>query len=103
MDSQFDIVSAAIQDNLGQAYDYRSIMHYGSSAFSRNGHNTIEALSGEPQLTALIGTAMDLSKLDVIKVSLKRFIILKTVKIIFYFQKKFKFYLKTFFIRLKRI
>lgn len=68
MDSQFDVVSAAIQDSLGQAYDYRSIMHYGSTAFSRNGHNTIEALVDDPQVTSLIGTALDLSDMDVIKV-----------------------------------
>ncbi|KAI1717220.1 astacin (Peptidase family m12A) domain-containing protein [Ditylenchus destructor] len=67
MDSQFDIVSSAIQDNLGEDYDYRSIMHYGSTAFSRNGRNTIEAVIDG--FSEIIGTATDLSDLDVIKIS----------------------------------
>ncbi|KAL3068490.1 hypothetical protein niasHT_030781 [Heterodera trifolii] len=66
MDSQFDIVSSAIQDTLGEPYDYRSIMHYGSSAFSRNGRNTLEAVADE--FTNVIGTAMELSEMDVSKI-----------------------------------
>lgn len=70
MDSQFDIVSPAIQDTLGEPYDYRSIMHYGSSAFSRNGRNTIEAV--KDQYTGIIGITTDLSELDVAKVNLTK-------------------------------
>uniref|UniRef100_A0A914I3Z5 Metalloendopeptidase n=1 Tax=Globodera rostochiensis TaxID=31243 RepID=A0A914I3Z5_GLORO len=66
MDSQFDIVSSAIQDTLGEPYDYRSIMHYGSSAFSRNGRNTLEAVVDE--FTNIIGTVMELSEMDVAKI-----------------------------------
>lgn len=70
MDSQFDIVSPAIQDTLGEPYDYRSIMHYGSSAFSKNGRNTIEAV--KDQYTGIIGITTDLSELDVAKVNLTK-------------------------------
>lgn len=80
MDSQFDIVSAAIQDTLGESYDYRSIMHYGSSAFSKNGKNTIEAV--EDEFTNVIGTASDLSELDVAKVESSPFLI--TLKMLYY-------------------
>ena len=41
-------------------------MHYGSSAFSRNGRNTLEAVVDE--YTNVIGTAIDLSELDVVKI-----------------------------------
>ena len=67
MKSQFDIISGALQDTLGENYDYRSIMHYDSTAFSRNGQNTIEtAING---FTNVIGTATDLSDMDVIKIN----------------------------------
>lgn len=66
MKSQFDIISGALQDTLGENYDYRSIMHYDSTAFSRNGQNTIETMVDG--FTGIIGSATDLSDLDVIKV-----------------------------------
>uniref|UniRef100_A0A183CDC6 ShKT domain-containing protein n=1 Tax=Globodera pallida TaxID=36090 RepID=A0A183CDC6_GLOPA len=43
-----------------------SIMHYGSSAFSRNGRNTLEAVVDE--FTNIIGTVMELSEMDVAKI-----------------------------------
>ena len=67
MSAQFDVISPALQDTQGVRYDYRSIMHYDSAAFSRNGKNTIEAT--EEGYTTIIGAARDLSELDVIKVS----------------------------------
>uniref|UniRef100_A0A1I7YYN3 Metalloendopeptidase n=1 Tax=Steinernema glaseri TaxID=37863 RepID=A0A1I7YYN3_9BILA len=67
MKEQFNKISAVLQDTLGEQYDYESIMHYESSAFSKNGQNTIEATI--PQYTNVIGTARDLSSVDVIKVS----------------------------------
>jgi hypothetical protein len=67
MESQFDIISPALQDTQGIEYDVRSIMHYDSSAFSRNGKNTIETI--EEGFTDLIGTAKDLSELDILKVT----------------------------------
>ncbi|KAI6188790.1 Metalloendopeptidase [Aphelenchoides besseyi] len=67
MESQFDIISPALQDTQGIPYDYRSIMHYDSAAFSRNGKNTIEAM--EDGFTNIIGAAKDLSELDVVKLN----------------------------------
>uniref|UniRef100_A0A1I8AX41 Metalloendopeptidase n=1 Tax=Meloidogyne hapla TaxID=6305 RepID=A0A1I8AX41_MELHA len=82
LDSQFDIVSlfklvlikiniffyvsSAIQDTLDEPYDYKSIMHYGSSAFSKNGRNTLEAVIDE--FTNIIGTSFELSELDISKI-----------------------------------
>uniref|UniRef100_A0AC34GW96 Metalloendopeptidase n=1 Tax=Panagrolaimus sp. ES5 TaxID=591445 RepID=A0AC34GW96_9BILA len=66
MKSQFDIISGALQDTLGENYDYRSIMHYDSTAFSRNGQNTIETVVDG--FTGIIGSATDLSDLDVVKI-----------------------------------
>ncbi|KAF7637930.1 Metalloendopeptidase, partial [Meloidogyne graminicola] len=66
LDSQFDVVSSAIQDTLDEPYDYKSIMHYGSSAFSRNGRNTLEAVIDE--FTNIIGNTFELSELDVAKI-----------------------------------
>ncbi|CAB3409189.1 unnamed protein product [Caenorhabditis bovis] len=64
MKSQFDKISAVLQDLQGENYDYKSIMHYDSTAFSRNGRNTIETV--EDGYTDVIGTATDLSPLDII-------------------------------------
>lgn len=67
MKSQFDIISGALQDTLGENYDYRSIMHYDSTAFSKNGQNTIETMVDG--FTGIIGSATDLSDMDVVKIS----------------------------------
>ena len=47
----------------GVPYDYLSIMHYSSNAFSKNGNMTIETL--DPSFQNLIGTGRHLSPLDV--------------------------------------
>ncbi|KIH53543.1 astacin, partial [Ancylostoma duodenale] len=65
MKSQFDKISASLQDTQGERYDYRSIMHYDSTAFSRNGRNTIETV--QEGFTDVIGSATDLSQLDIVK------------------------------------
>ncbi|KAK6028386.1 astacin, partial [Ostertagia ostertagi] len=67
MKSQFDKISAALQDTQGEKYDYRSIMHYDSTAFSRNGKNTIETVVDG--FTDVIGSSVDLSELDIIKIN----------------------------------
>ncbi|ETN77775.1 astacin [Necator americanus] len=67
MRSQFDKISASLQDTQGEKYDYRSIMHYDSTAFSRNGRNTIEPV--QEGFTEVIGSATDLSHLDIVKIN----------------------------------
>ncbi|XGW31971.1 hypothetical protein V3C99_010275 [Haemonchus contortus] len=67
MKSQFDKISAALQDTQGEQYDYRSIMHYDSTAFSRNGKNTIETVV--EGFTDIIGSSVDLSELDIVKIN----------------------------------
>ncbi|CAI2352066.1 unnamed protein product [Caenorhabditis sp. 36 PRJEB53466] len=67
MKSQFDKISAVLQDLQGENYDYKSIMHYDSTAFSRNGRNTIETV--KDGFTEVIGTAQDLSSLDIVKIN----------------------------------
>ncbi|KAK5974387.1 Zinc metalloproteinase nas-1, partial [Trichostrongylus colubriformis] len=69
MKAQFDKISAALQDTQGEKYDYRSIMHYDSTAFSRNGKNTIETVV--EGFTDIIGSSVDLSELDIVKVCFK--------------------------------
>ncbi|CEF60175.2 Astacin-like metalloendopeptidase [Strongyloides ratti] len=67
MKSQFDIISPALQDTQGEPYDYKSIMHYDSTAFSKNGKNTIETtVEG---FTDIIGSSVMFSKLDIIKIN----------------------------------
>uniref|UniRef100_A0A0K0F2K0 Metalloendopeptidase n=1 Tax=Strongyloides venezuelensis TaxID=75913 RepID=A0A0K0F2K0_STRVS len=67
MKSQFDIISPALQDTQGEPYDYQSIMHYDSTAFSKNGKNTIETkIDG---FTDVIGSSVMFSKHDIIKIN----------------------------------
>lgn len=66
MDGQFDKIAAAYQNQLGP-YDYYSVMHYDSTAFSRNGQHTIRTVV--PGFTDIIGTAKTLSQVDLIKVA----------------------------------
>lgn len=58
--------SSSLQDTQGESYDYRSIMHYDSTAFSKNGKDTITTVVNG--FTSVIGQATDLSKNDIIKV-----------------------------------
>uniref|UniRef100_A0AC35U4N0 Metalloendopeptidase n=1 Tax=Rhabditophanes sp. KR3021 TaxID=114890 RepID=A0AC35U4N0_9BILA len=67
MKSQFDVISPALQDTQGESYDYKSIMHYDSTAFSRNGKNTIE--TSVDGFTNVIGSSTEFSKHDIIKIN----------------------------------
>eukprot|EP00112_Aurelia_sp_Birch-Aquarium-sp1_P003586 Seg1402.10 transcript_id=Seg1402.10/GoldUCD/mRNA.D3Y31 product="hypothetical protein" protein_id=Seg1402.10/GoldUCD/D3Y31 len=51
---------------LGIEYDYSSVMHYGSKAFSKNGKETIKPIR---QATANLGGAEGLSELDAIQLN----------------------------------
>ena len=64
-DGEFEKVKSEDAKTLGFGYDYNSIMHYNSDAFSKNGNATIMAL--DPNI--IIGMAADLSNLDIKKVN----------------------------------
>lgn len=49
-------------------YDYFSIMHYDSLAFSKNGLETM--IAKRPEMTAVIGSAIDFSPIDILKMNL---------------------------------
>ncbi|CAD6197157.1 unnamed protein product [Caenorhabditis auriculariae] len=65
---QFGKVDLAESSYYGQVYDYYSIMHYDSLAFSKNGFETMVAK--RPEMTAVIGAAIDFSPVDVLKMNL---------------------------------
>ncbi|KRZ56395.1 Zinc metalloproteinase nas-6 [Trichinella nativa] len=67
MVGQFRKIELPYVDFLDEKYDYYSIMHYDSKAFSRNGENTIEAI--EPAMTEVIGKALELSASDIRKLN----------------------------------
>lgn len=54
-------------DYFGETYDYYSIMHYGSTEFSKNGKNTIVALT--PGMTEIIGQVDNFSAADLRKIN----------------------------------
>nr|BBG28496.1 hatching enzyme [Rhabdoblennius nitidus] len=53
-------------NNLGVSYDYTSIMHYGRTAFSRNGQETITPIK-DPHTS--VGQRNGLSRLDIVKLN----------------------------------
>ncbi|VDK42836.1 unnamed protein product [Anisakis simplex] len=64
---QFSKVDLTDSSYYGQPYDYYSIMHYDSLAFSKNGHETLIARS--PGMTSIMGSAVDFSASDVAKIN----------------------------------
>jgi len=63
---QFGRVDLTESSYYGQLYDYHSIMHYDSLAFSKNGKETLVAR--QPSMTHVIGSALDFSPIDLIKI-----------------------------------
>lgn len=64
--SEFDKVNPANFNHLGTAYDYQSIMHYGATAFTKNGKITILTRNGEH-----IGQRFGLSQGDIRRINNK--------------------------------
>lgn len=64
--SEFDKVNPSNFNHLGTAYDYQSIMHYGATAFTKNGKITILTKNGEQ-----IGQRFGLSKGDIRRINNK--------------------------------
>ncbi|KAH7731008.1 astacin protease precursor [Aphelenchoides avenae] len=63
---QFGRVDLTESSYYEQPYDYHSIMHYDSMAFSKNGRETLVAK--HPGMTAIIGSAVDFSPVDMVKI-----------------------------------
>ncbi|CAD5221860.1 unnamed protein product [Bursaphelenchus okinawaensis] len=63
---QFGRVDLTESSYYGQIYDYRSIMHYDSMAFTKNGKETLVAK--QPDMTKVIGVAQDFSPTDLVKI-----------------------------------
>lgn len=63
---QFGRVDLSESSYYGQPYDYHSIMHYDSMAFSKNGFETM--IAKQPGMTSIIGSAIDFSNVDLTKI-----------------------------------
>ncbi|XP_022788456.1 zinc metalloproteinase nas-15-like [Stylophora pistillata] len=66
MEFNFNKYSRSTIDSLGTPYDYGSVMHYDSRAFSRNGLPTIVAKKSRVTL----GNCRGLSKIDILQIKL---------------------------------
>uniref|UniRef100_A0A0K0G4I8 Metalloendopeptidase n=1 Tax=Strongyloides venezuelensis TaxID=75913 RepID=A0A0K0G4I8_STRVS len=64
---QFGKVDLTESSYYGQPYDYRSIMHYDSMAFSKNGFETLVAKTAG--MTPIMGSALDFSSRDLYKIN----------------------------------
>ena len=53
-------------DTLGVQYDFKSILHYGNYAFSKNNRKTLKAI-GDHSIS--LGNSKGLSKLDVVRLN----------------------------------
>uniref|UniRef100_A0A914E7Z2 Metalloendopeptidase n=1 Tax=Acrobeloides nanus TaxID=290746 RepID=A0A914E7Z2_9BILA len=64
---QFGKVDLSKTSYYGQPYDYKSILHYDSLAFSKNGFPTM--LPKKPGYASTIGNAKDFSEIDLAKIN----------------------------------
>ncbi|MFH4976857.1 hypothetical protein AB6A40_003566 [Gnathostoma spinigerum] len=67
MKSQFDKLPSEAQNLFDVTYDYRSILHYEPTTFSKNNLNTMEAR--EDGMTNLMGSSNELSEGDIRKIN----------------------------------
>ena len=68
LESNFMRVSSQVADTQNLGYDYRSIMHYGPTAFTKNGETTIDTIDRAFQ--NVIGQRQGMSATDVTHVNL---------------------------------
>ncbi|KAI1702753.1 astacin (Peptidase family m12A) domain-containing protein [Ditylenchus destructor] len=65
LEDQFDKYSLNMIDHLGTQYDYGSVMHYGPTAFSKNGLHTIDPNQAGVEIGQRVGfSATDLFKIN---------------------------------------
>lgn len=64
---QFEIRKRGEVTTFGQPYDFQSIMHYSNKEFSKNGADTIQAIS-DPSMQ--LGNVNSLSAVDVLQINL---------------------------------
>lgn len=64
---QFEILKRGEVTSFGQPYDFQSIMHYSNKEFSKNGADTIRAIS-DPSMQ--LGNVNSLSAVDVLQINL---------------------------------
>uniref|UniRef100_A0A182MN16 Metalloendopeptidase n=1 Tax=Anopheles culicifacies TaxID=139723 RepID=A0A182MN16_9DIPT len=65
--NNFEKATKGSTNNFGVSYDYGSIMHYSSNAFSTNGRSTIEA---KKPFSGTMGQRIEFSKSDLAKINL---------------------------------
>ncbi|XP_055836792.1 seminal metalloprotease 1-like [Episyrphus balteatus] len=67
MEHNFNIYNSSVVDDFGIEYDYGSVMHYGPTAFSKNGEKTIIPILDED---AEIGQRRGMSSKDIYKLNI---------------------------------
>lgn len=67
MEHNFSKYDNETVDNYGTAYDYGSVLHYSSLAFSKNGEMTIVPL--EEGAEAVMGQRLQMSEADIDKLN----------------------------------
>uniref|UniRef100_A0A914XMU1 Metalloendopeptidase n=1 Tax=Plectus sambesii TaxID=2011161 RepID=A0A914XMU1_9BILA len=66
----FDKYNLDLIDHLGQPYDYNSIMHYGNTAFSKSGAETIRPVASARAIGVQFDSNGDMSFIDIKKLNI---------------------------------